>query len=198
MSTAPFLPYGRHTIEEDDIAAVVAALRSDFLTCGPAVEAFEAAFARRVGARFAVSCASGTAALHLAALALDLGPGDAVIVPTMTFLATANAARYVGAEVVFADVDADTGLLTPATLAEALTRCGTLRPRAVFPVHLAGQPCDMAGIGALAAAHGLAVVEDACHALGGEDRGVPIGSCPDSRAACFSLHPVKAVAMGEG
>ncbi|MBI5165427.1 MAG: DegT/DnrJ/EryC1/StrS family aminotransferase, partial [Magnetospirillum sp.] len=135
---------------------------------------------------------------HLAALALDLGPGDAVLVPTMTFLATANAARYVGAEVVFADVDADTGLLTPATLAEALTRCGSLRPRAVFPVHLAGQPCDMAGIGALAAAHGLAVVEDACHALGGEDRGVPIGSCPDSRAACFSLHPVKAVAMGEG
>jgi len=196
------LPYGRQCVEDDDIAAVVAALRSDTLTTGPAVSAFEAALAEVTGAPHAVVCASGTAALHLAALALDLGPGDAVIVPSLTFLATANAARYVGAEVVFADVDGETGLMGPEHLEAALGRCGDLRPRAVFPVHLNGQSCAMAEITPLARRHGLAIVEDACHALGGEqaiDGGWnPIGNGRLSDMACFSFHPVKTVAMGEG
>ena len=117
-----YLPYGRQTIEADDIAAVVQALQADLLTTGPTVTAFDKAFASAVGARFATSCNSGTAALHLAMMALDLGPGDVGIVPSITFLATANALRYVGAEVVFADVDPDTGLLTPASWEAALSR----------------------------------------------------------------------------
>ncbi len=112
----PILPYGRQTIEDDDIAAVVAALKADFLTTGPTVDAFEAAFAATVGARHAVACANGTAALHLAMLALEVQPGEAVIAPSITFLATANCARYVGAEVAFADVDPQSGLMTPQTL----------------------------------------------------------------------------------
>src|SRR6266700_4214049 len=116
----PFLPYGSHDIDEEDIAAVAAVLRGDWLTGGPAVGQFEAALAERVGARYAVACSSGTAALHLAAMAAGLGPGDKVIVPTVTFLATANAARYVGADVVFADVDAETGLLGEAELKAAI------------------------------------------------------------------------------
>src|SRR5215470_12817097 len=122
MVTPAFLPYGRQVIEDDDIAAVAAALRADYLTTGPTVELFERAFAGEVGAAHAVACNSGTAALHLATMALSLGPNDWMIVPSMTFLATANAARYVGAEVEFADVDPDTGLLTEATLSEALAR----------------------------------------------------------------------------
>src|ERR1700730_15064660 len=141
MVTPPFLPYGRQVIEDDDIEAVTAALRADYLTTGPTVEAFERAFAQRLGAAHAVACSSGTAALHLAAMALGLGAGDWLIVPSMTFLATANAARFVGAEVEFADVDADTGLLTQATLADALEhakRAGR-SVKAVSVVHLAGR-----------------------------------------------------------
>src|ERR1700754_4720471 len=114
------LPYGRQTIEDDDVAAVVEALRADFLTTGPRVEAFEAAFAQTVGARHAVACSNGTTALHLAMAALDVKPGEAVIVPAITFVATANAARYQGAEVVFADVDPASGLMTEAALTDAL------------------------------------------------------------------------------
>jgi UDP-4-amino-4,6-dideoxy-N-acetyl-beta-L-altrosamine transaminase len=195
----PFLPYGRQHIDDDDIAAVSAVLRGDWLTTGPAVDAFEAALADKVGARHAVACANGTAALHLAAMALDLGPGDRVIVPTMTFLATANAARYVGAEVVFADVDPETGLMGPDHLEAALAQGPA---RAVFPVHLNGQCADMAAIAAVARDHGLAVVEDACHVLGGSqaaDGGVrPVGACAHSNMAVFSLHPVKVMTMGEG
>lgn len=195
----PFLPYGRHRIEDDDIAGVERALRSGALTGGPAVADFERALARATGSPYAVACSSGTAALHLAALALELGPGDAAVVPSLTFLATANALRYVGADVVFADVDADTGLLTPATLDSALARAGRdRRVRAVFPVHLAGQCADMAGLGALARGRGLKVVEDACHALGGTCAGQPVGACGHSDMAAFSFHPVKTVAMGEG
>jgi UDP-4-amino-4,6-dideoxy-N-acetyl-beta-L-altrosamine transaminase len=197
------IPYGRHTVDADDIAAVVAVLQGDALTAGPAAARFEAALAAETGAPHAVAVGSGTAALHLAAMGLDLGPDDAVVVPSVTFLATANAARYVGAHVRFADVDPDTGLLTPDTLERALARPGPGRPRAVFVVHLNGQCADMAGILDVAARHGLAVVEDACHALGGGYRldGArhPVGSAPGSVAAtCFSFHPVKTVAMGEG
>jgi UDP-4-amino-4,6-dideoxy-N-acetyl-beta-L-altrosamine transaminase len=195
-----FLPYGRQLIEEDDIAAVVEALRSDFLTTGPRVEAFETALAERVGARHAVVCNSGTAALHLAALALGLGPGDQVIAPTVSFLATANGPRFTGAEIVFCDVDPDTGLMTPELLEEAIERAP--RARAVFPVHLNGHPCDLQAIAHVAARRRLTVVDDACHALGaGYAAGASEGCIGDgllSRMTCFSFHPVKAIAMGEG
>jgi len=198
----PFLPYGRQRIEEDDIAAVVDVLRGDFLTTGPTVDAFEDELAEITGAKFAVSCSSGTAALHMTSLALGLGPGDAIIVPAITFLATANAAPYVGADVIFADVDPDTGLLTPETLSQALAAAGD-SVRAVYPVHINGQTADMAGIAAVDGVGELAVVEDACHALGGHHRGgdgelVPVGSCGLADMAIFSFHPVKTVAMGEG
>lgn len=197
-----FLPYGKQLIEDDDVAAVAAVLRGDFLTTGPTVAAFEEAFAVRVGARHAISCANGTAALHLTALALGLGPGDASIVPAITFLATANAARYVGAEVVFADVDPSTALMTEATFADALVRAGATA-RAAYPVHMNGQTADMAAIARRARARGLAVVEDACHALGGayrdgHDAIAQVGACRHSDMAIFSFHPVKIIACGEG
>lgn len=195
-----FLPYGRQWIEDDDIAAVASVLAGDWLTTGPEVAAFERDFAAVTGAGHAVSCANGTAALHLAALALGLGPGDLVLVPAITFLATANAARFVGAEVAFADVEPDTGLTNAALLEAAADRLPPERRRAikaVFPVHLNGQVCDMDGIGRLAADRGWAVVEDACHALGGAYAGgAPVGSA--ANLACFSFHPVKAIASGEG
>ena len=188
----PFLPYGRHQIDDGDIAAVVAVLKGGWLTTGPTVAAFERAFADYVGAKYAVACSSGTAGLHLAALALGLGPGDGVVVPTLTFLATANAPRYVGADVVFADVDGGTGLMDRAALETALEQGGV---KAIFPVHLNGQCVDME----MVAAHGVAVVEDACHALGTTYRdGIRVGSCRHSKMAVFSLHAVKAIAMGEG
>lgn len=193
-----FLPYGRQTIEEDDIAAVTAALTSDMLTTGPRVAAFEAAFMAATGADQAVVCSSGTAALHLAMLALGLGPSDTAVVPSVTFVATANAARYVGAQVIFADVDPDTGLMGPDHLEAALARAGDAQPRAALPVHLNGQPCDMAAIAAVAARHGLALVEDACHALGGRVANHPVGDGHFSALTMFSLHPVKVIAMGEG
>ena len=199
--TPPFLPYGRQTIEADDIAAVAQALGDDFLTTGPRVEAFEAAFAEAVGAPHAVACINGTAALHMAMLALGIGPGEACVVPSITFLATANCARYVGAEVVFADVDPASGLMTPQTLAKALARAE--RPvRAVLPVHLRGEVCDLPEIAALARAAGAVVVEDACHALGSERRFAAgdyrVGEGRWSTAAAFSFHPVKTIATGEG
>ncbi len=190
------LPYGRQLIEDDDVAAVVAALRSDFLAQGPRVAAFEQAFAASVGAREAVACASGTAALHLALAGLDVGPGDVCVVPAITFLSTATAALMCGAEVAFADVDPDTGLMTPETLAAATAG---RRVKAVLPVHLAGRLCDMAGLSEVARAAGASIVEDAAHAVGGIDGdGAPVGSCHASDAACFSFHPVKTLAAGEG
>jgi UDP-4-amino-4,6-dideoxy-N-acetyl-beta-L-altrosamine transaminase len=190
-----FLPYGRQTIDDDDVAAVAAALRSDFLTTGPLVGAFETAFAAATGARHAIACNSGTAALHLAALALDLREGDVAIVPAVTFLSTANVVRMTGAEVVFADVDPWSGLLTPESLEAA---CAAAKPdaklRATFPVHLNGQVCDMRGLAEVAKRRNLQLVEDACHALGVEG----IGATKHSAIACFSTHPVKAIATGEG
>lgn len=190
------LPYGRQAIDEDDIAEVARALRSDFLTTGPRVAEFEAAFAAATGAAHAVACNSGTAALHLAVLSLDLGRGEAAVVPALTFLATANVVRMTGAEVVFADVDPLTGLLTPETLLTACKRADDagLRVRAALPVHLNGRICDMPGLSAVAAQRGMELVEDACHALGVDG----IGAAAHSAAACFSTHPVKAIATGEG
>ena len=196
------LPYGRQTIEDDDIAAVTQALRGDFLTTGPLVEAFEVAFAEKVGARHAVACSNGTAALHLAMLALDVQPGEVCIVPSITFLATANCARYVGAEVVFADVDPLTGLMTPDTLAQALTRVGDRKLRAVLPVHLRGDTVELPALAALAQGAGAVLVEDAPHALGSTMRfgntAERVGDVRHSAMATFSFHPVKTIATGEG
>jgi UDP-4-amino-4,6-dideoxy-N-acetyl-beta-L-altrosamine transaminase len=197
----PFLPYGRQVIEDDDLDAVRQALLSPYLTTGPLVEEFEHALSAATGARETVACSNGTAALHLAARAIKLERSQVSIVPSITFVATANATRYCGAEVVFADVDPDTGLMTPETLLAALRKAGGAA-RAVFPVHLNGQSCDMAGIAEVARSWGLWVVEDACHAIGGTQpiaTGMsPVGSCAYSDMACFSFHPVKTVAMGEG
>lgn len=204
MATMPSstLPYGRQFVDDSDISAVAEVLRGDFLTTGPMAGRFEQAFAPVVEAEFAVVCSSGTAALHLAAMALEIGPGDKVVVPTLTFLATANAPRLAGAEIVFADVDPDTGLLTADSLETALRRDNSGKVKAVFPVHLNGQTADMPAISAIARRSGLKVVEDACHALGTryQDKGtaVTVGATAHSDLACFSFHPVKTIAMGEG
>ena len=201
-TTRQNLPYGRQSIDETDIRAVTQVLTSDWLTTGPAVAAFEAAFAEKVGAPHAVACSSGTAALHLALDALWLTQDDHVIVPAISFLATANAVRFMGAEVIFADVDPETGLLTPAHAEAALKGAAGANVRSVMPVHLAGQCADMAGLKAFAGLAGLAIVEDACHALGavdgsGGERAL-VGACKHSEMATFSFHPVKTITSGEG
>jgi UDP-4-amino-4,6-dideoxy-N-acetyl-beta-L-altrosamine transaminase len=186
------LPYGRQSIDEEDIQAVVDVLRSDWLTTGPKVAEFEDAFAKRVGSRHAVSFSSGTAALHGAAFAAGLKPGDEAITTPLTFAATANCVLYQGATPVFADVSADTLNLDPQHVAEKITP----RTRAVFPVDYAGHPADLDAILKLAAQHGLVVIEDASHALGAEYGGRRVGSVADMTV--FSFHPVKHLATGEG
>jgi UDP-4-amino-4,6-dideoxy-N-acetyl-beta-L-altrosamine transaminase len=195
------LRYGRQSIDQDDIDAVVAVLKSDFLTTGPAVETFESALAEVTGAREAVACSSGTSALHMMALALDLSAADAVIVPSMTFMGTASAMRLAGAEVVFADVNPDTGLMEASHFEEALARAG--RPvRAAIPVHLNGWTCDMAALAVVAEKHGVILLEDAAHAIGTtvveNGKPVPVGACGHSRMTIFSFHPVKTVTSAEG
>ncbi len=201
--THPFLPYGRQWIDDDDIAAVTAVLKSDYLTTGPMVTEFEQALAARVGAAQAISCSSGTAALHLAAMALDLEPDDLVVVPAMTFMAAANAVRLAGAEVLFADVDPQNGLMGPGQLSQALKRAEGRRVRAAIPVHLNGQAADMEALAEVSEGQGLTLVEDAAHALGTSvtAHGVtprPVGSCRYSAMSIFSFHPVKAITQGEG
>ena len=196
QGTSTFLPYGRQIIEEDDIAAVCQALRGDFLTTGPLVGRFEDALAKTVHAGHAVVCSSGTAALYMAARALKLGPASKVIVPSITFLATASAPHLAGAEIVFADVDPDSGLMRAGDLEDALRRGG--RAHALFNVHLNGQCGAVEEIAGIARRHGLAVLDDACHALGtclGNNR---IGDNAFSDVTVFSFHPVKTVTMGEG
>lgn len=184
------LPYGRQTVDDDDIAAVVAALRSDWLTTGPRVGEFERDFARTVGAAEAVAVSSGTAALHAAMAALRVGPGDEVIVPAITFAASANAVVYQGATPVFADVEPETLLLEPAEVARLMGP----RTRAIIAVDYAGQPCDYSALRRIA--DGVPLVADACHALGASDRGLPVGAIANMSA--FSLHPVKHITTGEG
>jgi UDP-4-amino-4,6-dideoxy-N-acetyl-beta-L-altrosamine transaminase len=198
-----FLPYGRQCIEDDDIEAVTAALRGEYLTTGPLVERFELTLASITGARAAIACSNGTSALYIAGRALGLGKGHTIIVPAMTFLATASAPHLLGAEIVFSDVDPDTGLMRASDLENALTRCPGRRADAVFPVHYAGQSCDMGSIAALARAKGMKIVEDAAHALGTAwttEAGalIPIGANVYSDLTTFSFHPVKTIAMGEG
>ncbi|MHB1244335.1 MAG: DegT/DnrJ/EryC1/StrS family aminotransferase, partial [Gaiellaceae bacterium] len=187
-----FLPYARQTIEDDDVQAVVDALRSDWLTTGPRVEELERGFADYVGTVFAVAYSSGTAALHGAAFAAGLGPGDEVVVPAMTFAASAACAAYVGATPVLADVEADTLNLDPAELELLLTE----RTKAVVVVHYAGVPADTPRIRAIAAEAGLTVIEDAAHAAGAEAVDGRCGTLGDM--AVFSLHPAKQLTAGEG
>jgi len=193
-----FLPYGRQTIEDDDIEAVVAALKSDLLTTGPRVAEFEAALAAAVGVEHAVACSNGTAALHMAVRAADLAPGEVCIVPAMTFLATADACAFEGAEVVFADVDPATGLMTPDSLSEALYRARFQRVRAILPVHLRGDPVDLPAMRDMAERAGAVVIEDACHAIGGTTDWDRAGGCGASAMACFSFHAVKTLCLAEG
>lgn len=188
------LPYGRQWIDDDDIAAVVDALRGAYLTTGPTVGQFEAALAQFVGARHAVAVCNGTAALHAACAVAGLGPGDEVLVPAITFLASANCARYVGAEPVFVDVDPRSGLIDVAHAATQITTS----TKAIIPVHLNGHTADLAGVRKLADAHGLIVIEDAAHALGAHYRDTRIGDCRHSDMATLSFHPVKHITSGEG
>ena len=189
---AQMLPYGRQALDEADVAAVVESLRSDWLTTGPRVAEFERRVAERVGVRHAVAVSSGTAALHAAAFAAGLGPGDEAIVPPLTFAATANAVLYQGATPVFADVLPDTLTLDPARVREQLTA----RTRAIVAVDFAGHPADLDELRALARTQGLALLDDAAHALGAEYRGRPVGGRAD--LTTFSFHPVKHVTTGEG
>ena len=196
----PFLPYGRQMITEADIAAVVEVLQSPFLTQGPAGPAFEQAVAAKVGARHGVAVNSATSALHIACLALGLGPGDRLWTSPITFVASANCGRYCGATVDFVDIEPATGLMSVAALQtklEQAERNGTL-PKVVVPVHLTGSSCDMAAIGALAERYGFAVLEDASHAIGGRYQGEPVGNCCHSANTVFSFHPVKIITTGEG
>ena len=186
------LPYGRHEVDEDDVAAVIEALRSDWLTTGPRVAVLEAAVAEAAGTRDAVVVSSGTAALHCTMAALRIGAGDEVIVPALTFAATANAVVYQGGTPVFADVDPETLLLDLDDAARRITP----RTRAIVGVDYAGQPCDYDALRSLAEANGLALVADACHSLGASDRGRAAGSLAD--LSVFSFHPVKHVTTGEG
>jgi len=186
------LPYGRPEVDEADIQAVVDVLRGDWLTNGPTVLRFEETFAEVVGARFAVAVSSGTAALHGAAWAAGIGPGDEVITSPLTFLASANCILYCGGRPVFADVDPGTLNLDPAAVEAALTP----RTKAILPIHFAGLPCDMEAIHAIARARNLVVIEDAAHALGAEIGGRRIGGL--SHLTTFSFHPVKHITTGEG
>ena len=201
-SAKPFLPYARQNITQADIDAVVEVLRSDWLTQGPTIARFESALAEVSGAKHVVVCATGTAALHLAMLALGLGPGDEVVTTANTFLADANCARYVGADVVFADVDPDTGCMTLETLAPILAADKQKKIKAIIPVHFAGQPVDLPRIHLLASRHGAVVVDDACHALGAsylsDGKSFQVGCGEHSKMTVFSFHPVKHVATGEG
>jgi perosamine synthetase len=186
------LPYGRQTIDEADIARVVDVLRSDYLTTGPAVAAFEKAFAAATGAEHAVAISNGTAALHAAVFAAGISSGDEVITTPLTFAATANAVLYQGGTVVFADVSRDTLNIDP----EQVRRHVTPRTKAVIAVDLTGLPADLDELRALAASHQLTVIEDAAHAYGATYRGRPVGSIAD--LTTFSLHPVKHITAGEG
>ena len=197
-NATPVLAYGRQSISEADVAAVVEVLKGDFLTTGPMVDTLEKGFAEMVGAEHAVACVNGTAALHLASIALGHGSGHQVVVPSLTFLASANAHRFQNADIVFADVDPDTGLLTETTFREAIERAsGPIH--SVTVVHLNGQTADMQAIASVAAEHDIAVIEDGCHALGTRVWGNGmVGDCRLSDLAVFSLHPVKAITSGEG
>ena len=194
------IPYGRQEITQADIDAVAEVLRSDFLTQGPMVPRFEEALAAHGDAKFALAANSATSALHIACMALGLGPGDWLWTSPLTFVASANCALYCGARVDFVDVDPRTYNLCPVELERKLVKAerdGVL-PKVVVPVHLTGQPCAMAEIHELAKRYGFSIIEDASHAIGGKYRGEPIGNCRYSDITVFSFHPVKIVTTAEG
>ena len=194
------IPYGRQDVTKADIDAVVAVLQSDFLTQGPKVPQFEESVASYCGATHALAVNSATSALHIACLALGLGPGDWLWTSPITFVASANCGLYCGAQVDFVDIDPRTYNLCPQALAtklEQAERLGKL-PKVLVPVHLCGQPCDMQAIHALAQKYGFKVIEDASHAIGGKYQGEPIGNCHYSEITVFSFHPVKIITTAEG
>lgn len=194
------IPYGRQDIQDSDVSAVLDVLQSDFLTQGPAVPRFEQAVAQYCGAGYAVAVNSATSALHIALMALDVGPGDAVWTSPNTFVASSNAALYCGAQVDFVDIDPETYNMSALALRQKLVRAkqlGTL-PKVVIPVHLTGQPCDMQAIHELGQRFGFKIVEDASHAIGGRYHEAPIGNCAYSDITVFSFHPVKIVTTAEG
>jgi UDP-4-amino-4,6-dideoxy-N-acetyl-beta-L-altrosamine transaminase len=194
------IPYGRQTISEADIESVVQVLRSDFLTQGPQVPAFEAAVARLVGAPHAIAVNSATSALHMACLALDLGPGDWLWTSPNSFVASANCGVYCGAQVDFVDIDPKTYNMSAQALADKLARAKRegMLPKVVIPVHFAGQSCDMGAIAALAQEYGFKVIEDASHAIGSRWQGTHVGACQHSDITVFSFHPVKIITTAEG
>nr|WP_198984199.1 UDP-4-amino-4,6-dideoxy-N-acetyl-beta-L-altrosamine transaminase [Herbaspirillum sp. ASV7] len=194
------IPYGRQNISQEDIDAVVEVLRSDFITQGPVVPEFEKAVATYCGAKHAVAANSATSALHIACMALEVGPGDLVWTTPVTFVASANCALYCGAEVDFVDIDSKTYNMSVACLADKLERAkrnGKL-PKVVIPVHLSGQSCEMESIHALSLQYGFRIIEDASHAIGGHYKGEKIGNCRYSDITVFSFHPVKIITTGEG
>lgn len=194
------IPYGRQDISQADIDAVVEVLRSDFLTQGPVVPRFEAAVAEQCNAAHAVAVNSATSALHIACMALDVGPGDLVWTVPNTFVASANVGIYCGAEVDFVDTDEKTYCISISALAAKLEEAQKSKrlPKVLIPVHFAGQSCDMAAIGRLAKKYRFKVIEDASHAIGGRYRGSPVGDCAHSDICVFSFHPVKIVTTAEG
>nr|QOS17341.1 UDP-4-amino-4,6-dideoxy-N-acetyl-beta-L-altrosamine transaminase [Vibrio parahaemolyticus]QOS21652.1 UDP-4-amino-4,6-dideoxy-N-acetyl-beta-L-altrosamine transaminase [Vibrio parahaemolyticus]QOS23370.1 UDP-4-amino-4,6-dideoxy-N-acetyl-beta-L-altrosamine transaminase [Vibrio parahaemolyticus]QOS23819.1 UDP-4-amino-4,6-dideoxy-N-acetyl-beta-L-altrosamine transaminase [Vibrio parahaemolyticus]QOS26416.1 UDP-4-amino-4,6-dideoxy-N-acetyl-beta-L-altrosamine transaminase [Vibrio parahaemolyticus] len=194
------IPYGKQDINQQDVDSVLDVLKSDFLTQGPQVPAFESALIEHTGASYALAVNSATSALHIACLALRLGQGDWLWTSPVTFVASANCGLYCGAKVDFVDIDPDTYNMCPKRLEEKLIKAkaeGKL-PKVVVPVHLCGQPCDMAAIGKLAKEYGFKVIEDASHAIGGRYQDQPIGNCEYSDITVFSFHPVKIVTTAEG
>jgi UDP-4-amino-4,6-dideoxy-N-acetyl-beta-L-altrosamine transaminase len=194
------ISYGRQDINQTDIDAVEAVLRSDFLTQGPAVKAFEEALSKRCQVGHAVAVNSATSALHLACMALGMGPGDWLWTSPITFVASANCARYCGADVDFVDIDPITFNMSPLALSEKLKKAkkSNKLPKVVVAVHMCGQPCDMAAIHALSKEYGFKIIEDASHAVGASEHGVPVGSCQYSDITVMSFHPVKIITTAEG
>ena len=200
MNQANFIPYGRQSISEADIQAVVDVLRSDYLTQGPLVPAFEQAVASYCRARYGVAASNATASLHVACLALGLGPGDWLWTSPITFVASANCGLYCGAQVDFVDIHQHTFNISPVALEKKLVLAklqGKL-PKVVVPVHMCGQPCDMAAIHALSLKYGFKIIEDASHAIGAKYKGEPVGNCRYSDITVFSFHPVKIITTAEG
>ena len=200
MEKSKFIPYGRQEVTQEDIDAVIQTLKSDFLTQGPAVPLFEQKLCSYTGARYSVAVNSCTSALHIACLALGLGPGDILWTSPITFVASANCALYCGASVDFVDIEPDTALMSVEKLKDKLEwaeKEGKL-PKIVIPVHFAGQPCDMEEIYNLGQKYGFKIIEDAAHSIGAKYQNEPVGNCRYSDITVFSFHPVKIITTGEG
>lgn len=188
------IPYGHQCIDKSDIEEVIKVLKSGWITQGPKIKAFESTLCQYTGAKYAVAVSSGTAALHIACLAAGIKPGDEVITPALTFIASSNCVLYCGGRTVFVDVQPDTANINPQKIINRINK----RTKAIIPVHFAGYPCDMKEISALARKHNLILIEDAAHALGAEYKGSKVGSSAYSDMAILSLHPVKSITTGEG